>query len=157
MNWSIINWSDIFPLKKEIQCTFLITTIPNLQSTITSTQSFPNTDFWTITCFKILKDIIHVQGLKINILFRPINKNVRNFRYLAETKTIVDTFYNSFVPRSKRILNDLALKFKINPDFVINTSVVQFKNLASPHILKHYKPPRINNDVNSGTFPSNHP
>ena len=99
----------------------------------------------------------NVPQLKINIIFRPINQNVRNFRPLAETKIIGDSFFNSFVPRSKRILNDLALEFEINPDFVINTSVAQFKNLASPHILEHCKPPQINNFVNSGTFPSNHP
>ena len=96
----------------------------------------------SLSGFKILKDLILSPELKIKFKFRPINQSVRNFRPLSEIKTSGDTLYYSFSPRLIRILNDLALNFEINLKMVRNTSIIQFKNQALPHLLQYYKPNR---------------
>ena len=92
----------------------------------------------SITGFKILKDLIILPELNIKFHFRPLNQLVRNFRPLAELKASSDTFHNSFVPRTIRILNDISQTININPEMIKNTSVQQFKAMASPLLLEFY-------------------
>ena len=93
----------------------------------------------SIMGFKLIKNSVNISTLSTPFKFRPPNSKIRIFRPLVESKASGDGYYNSFVLRLSRIINDLSAEIKINPDTVKNMSVDTFKNMVSPLLLEYYK------------------